>query len=76
MTEAVQKDLELVTTRCEGLEEEIEAKKSEIADIKALQVIVAQSHSMEETMQSKVQACGFHLSGLNMIPHSFLMTGE
>ncbi|KAI8575849.1 hypothetical protein K450DRAFT_259849 [Umbelopsis ramanniana AG] len=54
MVEAVQKDLEIISIRCKNLEDENQAKKSEIAEIKALQVIVAQSHSMEQTMQSKV----------------------
>ncbi|KAH8548862.1 hypothetical protein BGW37DRAFT_559711 [Umbelopsis sp. PMI_123] len=54
MVEAVQKDLEIVSIRCKNLEDENQAKKTEIAEIKALQVIVAQSHSMEQTMQSKV----------------------
>lgn len=56
MIEAVQKDLEIVSIRCKNLEDENQAKKSEIAEIKALQVIVAQSHSMEQTMQGKVRS--------------------
>jgi hypothetical protein len=56
MVEAVQKDLEIVSIRCKNLEDENQAKRSEIAEIKALQVIVAQSHSMEQTMQGKVRS--------------------
>jgi hypothetical protein len=55
MTEAIKKDLELVSARCTALEEENEDKKSELEKIKALQVIVDQNHSMEQTMQSKVR---------------------
>lgn len=55
MTEAIKKDLELVSARCKTLEEEKEAKESELQGVKALQVIVDQNQSMEQTMQSKVR---------------------
>ncbi|KAG2185072.1 hypothetical protein INT43_000985 [Umbelopsis isabellina] len=54
MTEAIKKDLELVSARCKALEEEKEAKESELQGVKALQVIVDQNQSMEQTMQSKM----------------------